>query len=232
MMIFYDNKEIIEQLPGDLIKTALLDILEYGQNGVVPPKYDNLALNIVISAFKASVDRGKEISKSRSESGRIGGKASASKRKQTQANASNREQEQPITHNNTHNTHNTHNTTHSPLPPHEGGVGESAQDSGFAQFWEAYPRKESRERAFAEWVSLSPNGALLAQMLDAIELQKCSTEWQREGGRYIPHAANWIKDRRWEDEAMPQCNDSGGTFDTETFFKDALAKVYDTPNPE
>lgn len=227
--IFYDNEPIIRCLSGDSCKTLILDMIAYSRDGVVPPRYEDNSLNVALACFIPSIDRGKALSASRSISGRAGIQAKLSKSQQNSAKSS-KSQQAPATIPN--RTIPDHTIPYTPPNPLKGGAGECAEEGSFSRFWEAYPRKESRERALAAWSSLSPDETLLDRMLNVLEVQKCSTEWHREGGRYIPHAANWIKDRRWEDEAMPQCNDSGGTFDTETFFKDALAKDYDTPTPE
>jgi hypothetical protein len=38
-------------------------------------------------------------------------------------------------------------------------------------------------------------------MLSAIDLQKRSDQWRREGGQYIPNPATWLSQGRWDDEA-------------------------------
>ena len=37
-------------------------------------------------------------------------------------------------------------------------------------------------------------------MLAALEQQRQSHDWQKEGGRYIPYPATWLNQGRWEDE--------------------------------
>ena len=37
-------------------------------------------------------------------------------------------------------------------------------------------------------------------MLAALERQRASDQWRKEGGRFIPLPATWINGRRWEDE--------------------------------
>ena len=40
----------------------------------------------------------------------------------------------------------------------------------------------------------------LEAVLAALELQKGSQQWQRDGGRYVPHPATWLNQGRWQDE--------------------------------
>ncbi len=70
-------------------------------------------------------------------------------------------------------------------------------------FYEGYPVKKRKAAALKEWKKLNPNAELMAKIMKALEEQKRSPDWQREGGRYIPHPAKWLAERRWEDEAPP-----------------------------
>lgn len=71
---------------------------------------------------------------------------------------------------------------------------------GFGLFWTAYPRKVKRKRALQAWAKLKPDAKLLQTMLNAIEVQKRSQDWMKDGGSFIPHPTSWLNDRRWEDE--------------------------------
>ena len=44
----------------------------------------------------------------------------------------------------------------------------------------------------------------VSALLEALEKQKLSEQWQREDGRYIPNPERWLKNRCWEDE-LPIC---------------------------
>lgn len=74
----------------------------------------------------------------------------------------------------------------------------------FSRFWEAYPRKRAKDDAKRRWMSLKPSEALLKVMLAAIEEQKNSAEWKKEGGKFIPYPATWLNRGQWNDELTPQ----------------------------
>lgn len=74
------------------------------------------------------------------------------------------------------------------------------QEQKFTRFWTAYPRKVSKETARKAFERLNPDDDLLAAMIEAIERQKLSPQWQENGGKFIPHPATWLHGRRWEDE--------------------------------
>ncbi|WP_426664077.1 hypothetical protein [Rhodanobacter aciditrophus] len=71
------------------------------------------------------------------------------------------------------------------------------------RFWSAYPRHVGKRAAVKALTKLRPDEALMGVMLAALAKQRQSDQWQRDGGRYIPHAATWLNGRRWEDEAEP-----------------------------
>jgi uncharacterized protein YdaU (DUF1376 family) len=71
---------------------------------------------------------------------------------------------------------------------------------GFDDFWMAYPRKTAKADARKAWAKLAPAAELRAVMLAALEVQKHSADWRKEGGKYVPHPATWLNGERWEDE--------------------------------
>lgn len=70
----------------------------------------------------------------------------------------------------------------------------------FSKFWNAYPRKTAKPRALKAFEKLQFSNGAFQHLLDALEVAKGSEEWRREGGRFIPHPATWLNDRRFEDE--------------------------------
>jgi hypothetical protein len=69
----------------------------------------------------------------------------------------------------------------------------------FDTFWERYPKKVGKQQAVKAWKSLNPDHRLLTTMIEAIEQQKKSEQWQKDSGKYIPHPATWLNGKRWED---------------------------------
>lgn len=74
---------------------------------------------------------------------------------------------------------------------------------GFAEFWEAYPLRKSKATAEKAWTRIKPDDSLAARILEAVAAAKKSTDWTKEGGRFIPYPASWLNARGWEDEARP-----------------------------
>lgn len=72
-----------------------------------------------------------------------------------------------------------------------------AEPEGFAEFWKAYPRKVGRPKALEAWKKADlPEPSVL---LSAVAGQARNPDWHKENGRFIPHPATWLNQRRWED---------------------------------
>jgi hypothetical protein len=89
-----------------------------------------------------------------------------------------------------------------PNPPLPGGPHRSARVSvvepsdDFLEFWEEYPRKVAQKKAWEAWRKANPP---LSDCLRALSKVKKTAQWQR-GKEYIPHAATWLNQERWDDE--------------------------------
>ena len=72
-------------------------------------------------------------------------------------------------------------------------------DNLFQTFYASYPKKRGKqaaERAFHKKVKPEQFQAIMK----ALEAQKRSADWQKDGGKYIPYPATWLNGERWEDE--------------------------------
>ncbi len=79
----------------------------------------------------------------------------------------------------------------------------SEQNALFARFWFAYPKKKNKGIAEKAFKKLKADDALLQTMLKAIEVQKRSRSWTKDGGQFIPYPASWLNAKAWEDEDEP-----------------------------
>lgn len=73
-----------------------------------------------------------------------------------------------------------------------------AEGRSFTAFWEDYPAKINREEAWETWKAINPDAQTVGRIKAGLEAWKRSPQWTEDGGRYIPSAAKWLKDRRWE----------------------------------
>lgn len=117
----------------------------------------------------------------------------------------------------THICMNNTSKNNTPYSPPEGDGGQSVQRQEadmdlFEQFWNAYPknRRKKKEAARKAWRKLNPDLALCRIMAAALERDKRSGDWQRDGGAYIPYPSSWLNGKRWEDEPEGGPGDSPG----------------------
>lgn len=75
-----------------------------------------------------------------------------------------------------------------------------AMKARFDRFWAVYPRKVGKGKAEESFAKYRPDDELTDRMVRAVEAAKASTQWQRDGGQFVPHPATWLNQRRWEDE--------------------------------
>lgn len=72
--------------------------------------------------------------------------------------------------------------------------------SVFAKFWLAYPKKVAKQDACKAFEKLHLVNGDFEKVLSSLEAAKQSEQWLRENGKFIPHAATWLNGRRFEDE--------------------------------
>lgn len=68
------------------------------------------------------------------------------------------------------------------------------------EFWPAYPKKKAKDDALKAFLKRKPDRVLLGLMLTAIEWQRLTEDWVKEGGKFVPYPATWLNDGRWTDE--------------------------------
>jgi hypothetical protein len=84
----------------------------------------------------------------------------------------------------------------------KGKEGNTRDASAFETFWKAYPKKEAKKDALTAFEKLNPNPELLAVMLAAIATKAASFDWTKDGGKFVPLPASWLRAERWTDEGV------------------------------
>ena len=97
------------------------------------------------------------------------------------------------------------------IPAAPAGATEGARArEAFSEFWEKYPKKAGRAEALEAY--LREEAYLQQKTLLAALAEQCKNEnWRKERGRFVPRAANWLADHRWEETPLPPSVDEGGT---------------------
>ena len=70
----------------------------------------------------------------------------------------------------------------------------------FEEFWKVWPKRCAKADARKAWAQTKDIRPELTNLLNAVKAA-CKTEaWMKEGGKYIPHPATWLRGERWDDE--------------------------------
>jgi len=69
-------------------------------------------------------------------------------------------------------------------------------DTDFNSFWSIYPKRKGK--ALAEKIFMKLDTALLPKILESVEKEKLTPQWQDI--KYIPFPSTWLNQKRWEDE--------------------------------
>ena len=190
-LVFHDWKVLFTHTPAEDCKRILLAMFEYSERGEEPPQFEGVA-EMTASVVFPAMKRHKE----KVEFGRKGGLASAKRAVSEDA------MEDAIEHTTEGTTkHTTDNKTRKDKTKQD--KDKTKPLSRFAEFWAAYPNKVGKAEAQKVWDKLSPDDALCDTILSAVEAQKRSPQWTKDGGQYIPHPRTWLNQRRWEDELAP-----------------------------
>ena len=87
------------------------------------------------------------------------------------------------------------------ITPPKGGA-----DDLFQTFYDAYPKKQDKQRAKKIFLKLNPDEELFQRMMAALEAQKASykasSDWQQSGWKYFKMPSTWLYNARWEDEVQ------------------------------
>lgn len=74
---------------------------------------------------------------------------------------------------------------------------------GFERVWSAYPRKVGKGAAAKSFARIKTDASLVDAMVAAIEAQRSSPDWVKDGGQFIPHLSTWLNGQRWLDDTGP-----------------------------
>ena len=69
----------------------------------------------------------------------------------------------------------------------------------FQEFWNVWPKRCAKADARKAWAQTKDIRPELTNLLSAVKAA-CKTEaWMKDGGKYIPHPATWLRGERWDD---------------------------------
>lgn len=216
LLLYYEDLEVLFDV---LNATEFLELMrityEYAKGGnfEISTNKTVYAMSLMIkNKTDRNIQKYKEISENRREAGRKGGlqrQANSDEFNQNKANQANatfdkqKEQKQILLSKSSYKDKEQDKDKDNIYTSSSAGAFDSVKSEysdSFNRFWEIYPRKTAKKEAYKAWKKINPNNELLVKVLRAVDCQRTSRDWQREDGRYIPHASTWLNQGRWEDE--------------------------------
>ena len=194
--IFFDWVEVTGELNAQE-KGRLIDaIVLYAQGGDWQEQIKGNE-RYLFPAFKKQIDRANDISEVRS-------RATESRRNQTTSNDIKLHQTESNDIKTANNKENNNNNKEDNKNKNDKkNMCADALNTRFESFWSSYPRHTAKQNALKAFAKLNPDDDLLSVMLQAIERQKKSSQWQG-GEQFIPHPATWLNGKRWEDDIVTE----------------------------
>ena len=92
----------------------------------------------------------------------------------------------------------TSDTAMSPEPPIE--PPKNRHIHGFDDFWALYPNKKAKRDCQKAWEKIVTDDDTFKAIMRALPSHVRSDSWKKEGGKYIPYPAKWLRQGMWEDE--------------------------------
>lgn len=87
-------------------------------------------------------------------------------------------------------------------------------DAAFDRWWDLYPRKVGKGAARKAYAKVTQRGVSHTTLLDALVVQLGALRQAQAKGGFCPHAATWLNQERWDDDAESIC--PTGTTSTST----------------
>ncbi len=76
-------------------------------------------------------------------------------------------------------------------------AGETAE---FRDWYGLYPKKRSRADAWKAWQQVAKDRPAFDVLRAALDWQRMSKEWTKDGGAFVPFPATYLRGHRWADE--------------------------------
>ena len=100
-------------------------------------------------------------------------------------------------------------------------------DPAFDAFYREYPKKIAKQDAIKAWGTIRPDAEMTEKIMRGLDRWKKSEDWNRDGGRFIPYPATWLRGRRWEDEVPAGGRTVSGQNYEQRDYSDVERRAYD-----
>lgn len=90
--------------------------------------------------------------------------------------------------------------------------GKDSIDNGFDDFWNVYPKKMSKKKALDSYTKLYKSKSLPDNLIDIVKKWANTEQWKKDNGQFIPLAATWLNQERWNDELPKEPKKQAGGY--------------------
>lgn len=184
--------EAVRKLSDRMAQRVLMAIIGYGLDGVEPEGLGGVE-EAIFTLVKPTLDSGRK----KAAAGKKGGevcyeKVPALLSKQNKQSVSKKEIESEKEMEKEIEIENENEMEPTLEGPAEDGCGWEKQ---FDDFWAAYPVKVDKRRTQGVYRGIRQEHE---SIMKGLKLWKTSLQWQREGGRFIPRPAKFLRERHFE----------------------------------
>lgn len=74
----------------------------------------------------------------------------------------------------------------------------------FELFWQNFPRRIAKGDARKAWAQTQAIRPDMKTVIAAIQKQCQTEQWRKDGGKFIPYPATWLRAERWDDDVEVQ----------------------------
>lgn len=184
-LILYDWLPALQDLDGESLKELLLALIERQRSGTEFPKFDNRQVYIYAKMIEPTIKR-RLYGQEGGNKGKVGTTIVPTKDTTIVPTEPSRAKQSRDKISEAKNT---------PIPPD----GADAMTKRFDAFWKEYPRKIGKQAAQKIYMKVKPDHNLSERMIKAVQEQRQSEQWKKEGGRFIPNPATWLNRGQWDD---------------------------------
>lgn len=178
--------ETAKRIKSKAARADLYDtICRYALEGQ-EPDLDKLPESVAVAFINAKPNL--DASRKKAENGKHGGSKTKANGKQTEANRKQTASEKENEKEKENEIEIEGEKEKKQDPPLDG--------SAFTRFWEAFPNKLGRGKAWEAWKKLNPDTAMSEFLISALELWKRSEKWRNKAGdfQFAPRAEAFLSD--------------------------------------
>jgi hypothetical protein len=217
---------VLFDLDGTLTdpKVGITTCVQYALSsfGIEEPDLDKLPESVAVAFINAKPNL--DASRKKAENGKHGGSKPKANGKQTESKPKQHASEKENEKEKENEIEREGEKEKKQTPPLDGSL--------FTRFWEAFPNKLGREKAWEAWKKLNPDKAMAELLTSTLELWKRSEKWRNKAGdfQYAPRAEAFLSDDGYWKYPPEVVRSNGGTRQLDEDEQEAIRRMMNEPD--